>query len=142
MTQSKIDQKNADYDKATGILIAYCDTIPALGNTTPQDLIDQIGYLKELEKDTEKTTNILWGRLSSLQGGGHPVDSKGTPVPDPVLGEKFEYTMKPSDRIAIDQGAVKAYMDSPHVCDACGVSYQVPNFYTSTTSRTKTVKRR
>lgn len=116
--------------------------VPPLGNLTPMALVDQIGFLKELQKDAEKTENILWQRLSSLQGGGHPTNSKGVPTPNACEGDKFAYVNRNNPRTAINQEAVKTYMESKHVCQACGVEYKVPNFFSTTDVFTKTVSRK
>lgn len=117
------------------------EIMPPIGNLTPGALVDQIGYLKEVQKVAEKVENILWHRMSSLQGGGHPTNSKGVPTPDPAQGEVFKYKYRSSDRTAVDQGKVKAFMEATHICQSCGVEYKVPNFMATTAVATKTVER-
>lgn len=133
--------KRSDFDKAIDTILAWDGKVPPIANATPQSVLDEIGYLKEVQKAAEKVENILWGRLSTLQGGGHPTNSKGVPTPDPLEGDKFKYTLASSDREAVNQGMVKAFMEQTHACPSCGTVLQTPNFMSVTSVYTKTVKR-
>ena len=137
-----LDQAIAGYDKAISAISAWYNGPPPIANTTPQAIVDEIGFLKELQSEAEKTENALWGRLSVLQGGGHNTNSKGVPTPEACDGDVFKYKPSTYDREAILQNAVKAYMAIKHKCTECGAPIEVPNFMGVTEVATKKVERK
>jgi hypothetical protein len=122
----KEKKKVRRYDLATSIMLPYqAPELPLLGNTTPEALVDQIGYLKELQKDAEKVENILWQRLSALQGGGHPLNSQGIPTPDPCQGDIFSYTVGNQEREMLNQAKAKEILTEIGRLSECYGAIQV-----------------
>lgn len=125
--------KEAALQRAIDTILAYEGAPPPIGNLTPQAVVDDIGFLKDLQKAAEKTENILWQRLSSMQGGGHPVNSKGIPTPDAAEGDYYAYTVASQEREALNQGKAKAYFTEKGILE---------DYMSTTDVATKTVRRR
>lgn len=122
------------FEIALNVAMAYQQPVaPPIANSTPATVVDEIGYVKELMKALEKTENILWQRLSALQGGGHNTNSKGVPIPDAASGDVFTYRVTQQDRDALNQTKAKEYFTKLGI---------LPEYMTVTVVDTKKVSRK
>lgn len=92
----KILQKTLDH--ASDLCVKYAaPEVPALGNLTPEGLLEDFGRLNEARKALEKTEKIVRARFESQ------IDGKKE-----MRGDNFNYKKESSPRVALDQTAAKA----------------------------------
>ena len=88
-------------DICTDIVVAYAaPEVPALGNATPEGLLEELGRINRVKKEVEKVEKILKERISVVSDGAKKIDS-----------DNFIYTKSGQARVALDQTAAKAYFE-------------------------------
>lgn len=103
-------------DIAADLAIAYAaPEVPALGNATPQGLVEDLGRVNAARKALEKVEGILKERVSAVSDGAKKIDA-----------DNFVYTKVDRERTALDQTAAKVYLEEQGVLSQFMVTTQVP----------------
>lgn len=103
-------------DIAADLAIAYAaPEVPALGNATPQGLVEDLGRVNAARKALEKVEGILKERVSAVSDGAKKIDA-----------DNFVYTKADRERTALDQTAAKVYLEEQGVLSQFMVTTQVP----------------
>lgn len=85
-------------DAAAESCLAYAaPEVPALGNLTPQGLLEEFGRLNDARKSIEKTEKIVKERLKSQLDGKRE-----------LRGDNYSLLIEMRPRYALDQGLAKA----------------------------------
>lgn len=88
-------------DHAAQCVIDYAaPEVPALGNLTPEGLLEDFGRLNEARKALEKTEKIVRARFESQIEGKKE-----------MRGDNFSYKKEVTDRTALNQTKAKAYFE-------------------------------
>ena len=99
--QTKQEEITEVMRRSADTLINYAaKEVPALGNLTPEGLLDELGWINELKKHVEKVEKILKERLKSQTAKKQ------------LAGDVFKMDITASERTALDQGAAKALLES------------------------------
>lgn len=100
------------YDRAAQVMVDYkAPEIPDLGNATPSALIDQIGDLKQVQKDAEKVENILWERLRAMQGGTYLF----------LRATNYDFKFESRPTVRLDQAKAKEVLEKLGRLEECMV---------------------
>lgn len=111
--------KFLNFQQAADLAIPYyAKEVPALGNLTPQGLVDQLGTVKDAIKDLEKVEGILKGRLESQ------LEGKRT-----LRGDSHEMEIRSSERTALNQAKVKEYLTEQGILEEYMSTTQVNAMY-------------
>lgn len=91
-------EKEAHYNEGIKNLMPWVgDTLPNMSNYTPERLVDEVGILKELEKDAKKV-------IATLNG---IIDSKN-PENEVIKGENYKLTIIPVTQMRLDAELAKS----------------------------------
>ncbi len=91
---------------ALPVFVSYLESeIPVLDNTTTEQLVDEVGLIKQVKKHCEKVEKTHAERLKARLGG------------EDTRGSAFQATFRGGTRVILDQGACKALIST---CDAVG----------------------
>ena len=103
----KILQKTLDH--ASELAISYAaPEVPALGNLTPEGLLEDFGRLNEARKSLEKTEKIVRARFESQIEGRKE-----------MRGDNFNYKKESSPRYALNQTKVKEVLEELGRLEEC-----------------------
>lgn len=109
----KILQKTLDH--ASELAIAYAaPEVPALGNLTPEGLLEDFGRLNEARKSLEKTEKIVRARFESQIEGRKE-----------MRGDNFTYKKETSPRYALNQTKAKEVLEEVGRLEECMESTDV-----------------
>lgn len=106
---------------ASDSAIAYAaPEVPALGNSTPQALVEEFGRVNAARKALEKVEGILKTRIAAVSDNSKE-----------IRADNFIYKKEDRDRTALNQGAAKEYFEAAGILE---------EYMTTTSVATVTVK--